>query len=379
MRFIRNGAEQIDRLSQYFNDLGVFLHFAESPVLRDTLFLNPEWATNAVYKVLDNNNVRQNFGRFCFDDLPSIWTDEQQYPKSMYVNLIELMKNFELCFELPQDYEYIVPGLLKTIRPVFEWDYSDNLRFKYEYKFMPAGILARFIVNTHEMIEQDLYWKRGLVLAGEGARALVMRTESRTIEIRIKGGDQRYLSAIIKHHFDRINNTFNNLSVDQMVKCVCDECETSSESHFFIYEKLAKFREKKKKTMECPESGEAVSIDLLLGDTESENMIDNPDFYITNVYGDSYTFQAHTEFNKIEVHNTITNVRKVIDKSTEIDSKTKKKFLEHVDNIFKEFTKDGAKAGAKLGYDALKEYMKNEGIPKALRKAVKVASGGWIG
>ena len=76
---------------------------------------------------------------------------------------------------------------------------------------------------------------------------------------------------------------------------------------------------------------------------------------------------------------TITNIKQVIEKSPAIESKSKKKFLEHVDNIFKEFSKEGAKAGAKLGYDALKEYMISEGIPKALSRAVKVASGGWLG
>jgi len=73
---------QIDRLSQYYHDLGVFLRFAESPILRDTVFLKPEWATNAVYKVLDNKKVQTNFGRFCFADLPEIWQDKGLNPPS---------------------------------------------------------------------------------------------------------------------------------------------------------------------------------------------------------------------------------------------------------------------------------------------------------
>ena len=35
-------------LSQYFHDLGVLLHFQDDNLLRNILFLKPEWATNAV-------------------------------------------------------------------------------------------------------------------------------------------------------------------------------------------------------------------------------------------------------------------------------------------------------------------------------------------
>jgi internalin A len=41
-------------LSQYFHDIGVFLHFQEDDLLDKTLFLKPNWATTAVYKILDH-------------------------------------------------------------------------------------------------------------------------------------------------------------------------------------------------------------------------------------------------------------------------------------------------------------------------------------
>ena len=37
----------------------------------------PEWGTDAVYKVLDNNTVKQNQGRFTNADLSNIWHDKQ--------------------------------------------------------------------------------------------------------------------------------------------------------------------------------------------------------------------------------------------------------------------------------------------------------------
>ena len=59
---------QAERLSEYYHDLGVFLHFKDNHILRSTIFLQPEWATNAVYAVTDDPNVRDNYGHFYFED-----------------------------------------------------------------------------------------------------------------------------------------------------------------------------------------------------------------------------------------------------------------------------------------------------------------------
>ena len=53
------------QLSQYFHDIGVFLHFQDDDVLKRTVILKKEWATNAAYRVLDDEIVKkQNKGRF---------------------------------------------------------------------------------------------------------------------------------------------------------------------------------------------------------------------------------------------------------------------------------------------------------------------------
>jgi len=117
-----------------------------------------------------------------------------------------------------------------------------------------------------------------------------------------------------------------------------------------------------------------VSIDLLLGGIEAAKQSENKYYEIGNIYGDVYLTRGNTTFNKFEVQQTITNVRQIINKSQMIEAPAKKKFLEHVDNIFKEFSKEGAKASAKLCYEALNKYMKDEGIPKALTRAVRIAT-----
>ncbi|MCP4344834.1 MAG: GTP-binding protein, partial [Desulfobacterales bacterium] len=46
--------KKADFLSDYFHDLGVFLHFRNEELLEHIVILKPEWGTNAVYNVLDD-------------------------------------------------------------------------------------------------------------------------------------------------------------------------------------------------------------------------------------------------------------------------------------------------------------------------------------
>ncbi|MCP4219468.1 MAG: GTPase, partial [bacterium] len=64
-----NRREDKLQLSGYLHDLGVCLHFQEDPVLKKTVILNPEWGTDAVNTVLDNDRVARNPGHFTKKDL----------------------------------------------------------------------------------------------------------------------------------------------------------------------------------------------------------------------------------------------------------------------------------------------------------------------
>ena len=91
--------------------------------LYDTVILRPEWGTDAVYKILktDNNPVKDNLGKFTFDDLETIWCETQYDNK--HRELLELMKRFKLCYELPdKPRNYIAPQLLDTKKTDYDWN-----------------------------------------------------------------------------------------------------------------------------------------------------------------------------------------------------------------------------------------------------------------
>lgn len=263
----RLDAQRADLLSQYYHDLGVFLHFQENAVLKDILFLKPTWATNAVYKIIDTKEVIKHYGRFHLTQLKSIWSD---YPEEKHIHLVELMKKFELCFQIPNTEEYIIPELLQPSSPDFRWDYENNLRFEYHYDFMPSGIITRFIVLLHNLIHDNVFWKNGLIIKRENAKALLVSDRfKRRISIWINGLEKKDLLSIIRERIDYIHKTLNSPPVKQMIKCICKDCMNNREPSFYDYATIKNFYFKGKKEIPCPHSTEDVSIELLLGGIEN--------------------------------------------------------------------------------------------------------------
>jgi small GTP-binding protein len=257
---------KVDFLSKYYHDLGVFLHFQDNPILKNILFIKPEWATNAVYRIVDAKDVIKNCGKFSFQQLKDIWTE---YPEEKHLHLVELMKKFELCFQLPNQNEYIIPELLQPSAPALNWNYDGSLQFEYHYQFMPSGILTRFIVINHHLIDQDLYWKNGAVFKREETKALVSSDPfTRKLQIWIDGPEKKELLSILREKMDYIHKTMNQPPVKEMIRCICSECNTR-EPFFFEYATLKKFYYKGKREVTCSRSAEDVSIEVMLGRIEA--------------------------------------------------------------------------------------------------------------
>ncbi|MEO0707307.1 MAG: COR domain-containing protein [Cyanobacteria bacterium J06649_5] len=240
------------QLGDYLHDLGVCLHFQDDDLLRKTVILKPTWGTDAVYKVLDNNKVIQNLGKFDRDDLAVIWHEEQY--ASMRPELLRLMMNFKLCYEIPSSPNtYIAPQLLSAKQPEYVWNEKETLLLRYSYGFMPKGILTRFIVEIHRWIEREnCVWKTGVVLSKNDARAEVIELYHRKeIRIRVSGHRRRDLLTTIRYELDKIHDTYERLKCHTLVPCNCQTCIAKEEPHFYTFKNLEGRLANQKITVEC--------------------------------------------------------------------------------------------------------------------------------
>lgn len=260
--------KKVDLLSQYYHDLGVFLHFQDNDILRNIIFLNPEWATSAVYKLIDTKEIQSNCGKFNYYTLKKTWFN---YLEDKFILLLELMKKFELCFQLPNSQDYIIPELLPANEPELHWSNTENLIFEYHYDFMPGGIITRFIVRIHDLIKDNLFWKNGVIISREDTEALIKCDYlNRKISINLKGVEKKELLSIVRREIDFIHKTLNYPLVSEMIPCNCKECINSCEPHLYKYSIIHNYINKKKKVITCPISVEDVIIEELLGRIEPQ-------------------------------------------------------------------------------------------------------------
>ncbi|WP_416864084.1 MAG: COR domain-containing protein [Imperialibacter sp.] len=241
-------------LSDYLHDLGVILHFRQDFLLKDTIFLNFEWVTKAVYCILDNPKVISQKGEFTSEDLESIWKDNGFTSKKN--ELLALMKNdkFDICFEIVAN-RYLAPQLLHPDKIKTNWPASeDSIRFEYWYEFMPKGIISRFIVKCHQYIFDDVYWKHGALFQYNDTKALVEEKyfeSPKKISIEVTGGAKKEILAIFRGVLEDINTSFNKLVVREMIKCCCKTCRNHVTPTFFDLGELSDRLKNSRYFIEC--------------------------------------------------------------------------------------------------------------------------------
>ncbi|BBC27036.1 COR domain-containing protein [Pseudanabaena sp. ABRG5-3] len=246
------------QLSGYLHDLGICLHFQDDEMspLYQTVILKPKWGTDAAYAVLDNPEVIRNFGRFSNKELAQIWIADEY--SGMHSGLLELMKRFQLCYEIPQCKGiYIAPQLLTENQPEYAWDESENLILRYTYDFMPKGLVRQFIVAMHESIEAQNVWRSGVIIHKReyaNTRAEVIENYGkREIKIRVSGKNKRDLLTVVTHELDKIHNSYKRLAdkYQKLIPCNCNTCGGSQNPHFYPFDTLQEFLSDRQLEIQC--------------------------------------------------------------------------------------------------------------------------------
>ncbi|MBP0902379.1 COR domain-containing protein [Mariniflexile gromovii] len=239
-------------LSKYLHDLGTVLHYQNDIILHKIIILQNEWATNAVYKVLDDENIKNNYGHFTIHDLKSIWKGKKY--QDMVTELLSLMVKFELCYEIPDKKgDYLIPQLLPVEEPEnINWSNENNIQLIYKYEFMPKGIMNSIIVRLHTNIENiGFAWTKGVVLEMKNSKSLIKQISNEEIVIKIHGKQKNDFRTIIIDTIDKINKKFKNINVIKKVPCTCNVCIEMDTPHFYRYELLKELIAYSQEKIQC--------------------------------------------------------------------------------------------------------------------------------
>ena len=219
-------------LIEFLHDLGVVLHFKEFS-LEHMKILNPEWITEGIYKIINSKVLKEKKGVLDKRSLSYILNKEEfegddyekglrrtKYKKQEQIYVIDLMREFELCYEPYGGDGVFVPDLFEEKEPDFDFDYENCIRFYFEYEYLPGPVMPRFIVQRHGDIEGDLRWRTGVVLRDEKlkSRALVRADKrQRSIFIYVNGQQKRDYLAVIRKTILDINNSFQKLIIKECI------------------------------------------------------------------------------------------------------------------------------------------------------------------
>jgi hypothetical protein len=229
-------------LIRFLHDLGIVLHYHDDSLLKHIVILSTEWGTDAVYKVLDEQDgqLKGYNGILPLDFLKYIWDDKERYPEDKFNYLLTLMEKFQLAFKVDNE-KYLVAELLENNEITLDYNFphDQTLGFRYEYDFIPAGIMTRFIVLANEYLvekaDQKQCWAKGAYLKYGNAYALVKLHDNLTehfVDIKISGGypdERRDFLTIICEKLDETNKRFKDIEITKQIPCKCSpNCKDNS-------------------------------------------------------------------------------------------------------------------------------------------------------
>ncbi|MBD9356772.1 COR domain-containing protein [Methylomonas albis] len=269
-------------LSRYLHDLGVFLHFQDDRNLLKTIILQNTWATEAVFKMLDDEVVKTALGHFSLQDCQRVWQDSQY--ADMHAELLALMQKFELCYQLPDTgtETWLTPQLLPPSKPaaLASWEQPGDLVLRYRYEFMPKGLVSRLMVRQHRFVSHpELGWVTGMLFEQDISEILVeIAPKGGEIILRARGPERKELLTVISTGLDSLNDSFHlndekhNEKVEKLVPCNCKKCREQTRPESFDLKRLLQRKRDKKLKVECPASYEEVDVLELLDGIRSDRL-----------------------------------------------------------------------------------------------------------
>ncbi|MFC0513616.1 COR domain-containing protein [Mucilaginibacter angelicae] len=260
--------EDIEDCCRFFNDIGVILWYSQIEELKDWVILEPEWAMNAVYKIIDDAEIQGRNGLIYPSDFTRLW-DNRLY-EGKYSILKKLLINFKIAFPTKRsEGNYIIPARLNSIPNEAKWNLEKNhLRLEYKFEFMPRGIVNQLSAELSRYIDKHEVWNNAVNFvydSNDTKSQIIEDSYNRTLFIVSKGVDARGMNILIMNSMRNIIDSYKGVKGEVYVKCPCNICQALENPTTFLYSKLVEWVLKRPDgSVTCNESGESLKMQELL-------------------------------------------------------------------------------------------------------------------
>ena len=257
--------EDIKDCCQFFHDIGAVLWYSEKEGLRDWVILKPEWAMNAVYKIIDDCDIQFNNGYIHKSDFERLWHNDSYIGK--HTVLKKMLETFKIAFPTKHSQgEYILPAKLTSMPWEKKWAIEDNsLRLEYVFDFMPRGIVNQLSAELSRYIHDKDVWNNAVNFTSENSKSQIIEDSyNKKLSITSKGVDARGMNILIMNAIKNIIVDYKGVKARIHVPCTCKKCQQLESPSMFLYDNFLEWQKRNITTVTCNESGESLSISKLL-------------------------------------------------------------------------------------------------------------------
>lgn len=257
--------EDVEDCIVFFHSIGVVLWYQNELQLESWVILNPKWAVDAVYKIIDfKKNV--NKGIILSNDFDTVWKAKIYDDKhSILKNMLEV---FKIAFPKKSNKgDYIMPTRLDSIEPQHIWSQSDSdLKVEYHYDFMPKGLANQISAELSKFVNDNEIWNNAVNLYDTNSKGQIFEDFfKRRIIINTQGEDSRALMSLIMNAIKDITDGYKGVRPKIVIPCPCNKCLSKSDPTNFSYSMLLeKIKENSDSNVYCNISEKMFSVETLL-------------------------------------------------------------------------------------------------------------------
>jgi len=182
---IEKGGEE--SVLRFLRKTGAVVWFPDVPALKETIYVNPNWLTQQVYRLI-NNDLRARKGKIDLAYLEKTFPD---YTPNERQQFLALLNNFGLIFEprnKPNTYispQYLPPKLGEEAQDALDFTTSKlSLAFTFRFpRFFPDNVMINFL-SKYGPFSRNLYWKNGICFQSQtGQDCMVQLAANNTLKV----------------------------------------------------------------------------------------------------------------------------------------------------------------------------------------------------
>jgi hypothetical protein len=218
---ISKGGE--DTLLNYLDKTGLVVYYPQNPKLKDFIYINPDWLTQQVYRLINNKlGKTEDKTEEKIEGKITLAYLEENLPDYKELGLLELFKQFDLIFEAKDETEtfWIAPQYLpETLKNDKSFNKQINksklaLVFRFS-RFMPDNVMINFL-SRYGSFAEDIYWKNGIYFTKNGIDCIVQKKNEKDLEVWIdKNQDGKtVLKEIVEAFTEFGKNAKTEISLD---------------------------------------------------------------------------------------------------------------------------------------------------------------------